>query len=55
MAAVAAALLLAGCTSVRDPAPSEAPLRPVTTGEAGGPAWRRLAPVPSERTEVAAE
>ena len=54
MAALAAALLLAGCTYVRDPAPSEAPLRPVTPVEAGGPAWRRLAPVPTERTEVAA-
>ena len=54
MAALAAALLLAGCTYVRDPAPSEAPLRPVTPTEAGGAAWRRLAPVPTERTEVAA-
>ena len=54
MAALAAALLLAGCTYVRDPAPSEAPLRPVTPTGAGGAAWRRLAPVPTERTEVAA-
>jgi non-specific serine/threonine protein kinase len=54
MAAVAAALLLAGCTYVEDPAPSEAPLRPVTPGGGGGAAWRRLAPAPSERTEVAA-
>jgi len=54
MAAVAAALLLAGCTYVRDPAPSEAPLRPATPTEAGGAAWRRLAPAPTERTEVAA-
>ena len=53
MAAVAA-LLLAGCTYVQDPAPSEAPLRPVTPSEGGGAAWRRLAPAPSERTEVAA-
>jgi hypothetical protein len=54
MAAAAAALLLAACTEFRDPAPSEAPLQPVTPTEGGGAAWRRLAPVPSERTEVAA-
>jgi N-acetylneuraminic acid mutarotase len=54
MAAAAAALLLAACTDFRDPAPSDAPLRPVTPAEGGGPAWRRLAPVPTERTEVAA-
>jgi len=52
--AAVAALLLAGCTSVQDPAPSDAPLRPVPPPEGGGPAWRRLAPVPTERTEVAA-
>jgi N-acetylneuraminic acid mutarotase len=50
----AAALLLAGCTYFRDPAPSEAPLQPVAPSEGGGAAWRRLAPVPTERTEVAA-
>jgi hypothetical protein len=54
MAAVAAALLLAGCTYFQDPAPSEAPLQPATPSEGGGAAWRRLAPVPTERTEVAA-
>src|SRR5215218_4488522 len=54
LAAVAAALLLAGCTYVRDPAPSDAPLRPAGPAEAGGPAWRTLAPAPSQRTEVAA-
>jgi non-specific serine/threonine protein kinase len=54
MAAVAATLLLVGCTGVRDRAPSDAPLRPVTPSEGGGAGWRRLAPVPSERTEVAA-
>jgi N-acetylneuraminic acid mutarotase len=54
LAAVAAALLLAGCTYFQDPAPSEAPLRPGPSAEGGGPAWRRLAPVPTERTEVAA-
>ena len=54
MAAVAATLLLAACTDFRDPAPSDAPLRPVTPSAGGGAAWRRLAPVPSERTEVAA-
>jgi Kelch motif/Galactose oxidase, central domain len=54
MAAAAVALLLAGCTWFQDPAPSEAPLRPVTPSEGGGAAWRRLAPVPSEWTEVAA-
>src|SRR4029450_10102590 len=54
MAAVAAALLLAACTYFQDPAPSEAPLQPATPSEGGGAAWRRLAPVPNERTEVAA-
>jgi N-acetylneuraminic acid mutarotase len=54
MAAVAATLLLAACTDVRDPAPSDAPLRPATPSAGGGAAWRHLAPVPSERTEVAA-
>ena len=54
LAAVAAALLLAGCTYFEDPAPSQAPLRPAAPAEGGGPAWRRLAPVPTERTEVAA-
>jgi Kelch motif/Galactose oxidase, central domain len=52
-AAVAATLLLAACTDFRDPAPSDAPLEPVTP-PAGGPAWRTLAPAPSPRTEVAA-
>jgi len=52
--AAVAALLLAGCTYVQDPAPSDAPLRPVPPPEGGGPAWRRLAPVPTERTEVTA-
>src|SRR5919107_2005059 len=52
--AAVAALLLAGCTSFQDPAPSEAPLQPVPPAEGGGPAWRRLAPLPTERTEVAA-
>ena len=52
-AAVAATLLLAACTYFQDPAPSEAPLEPVTPA-AGDPAWRRLAPVPTARTEVAA-
>jgi N-acetylneuraminic acid mutarotase len=54
MAAVAATLLLTACTSFRDPAPSDAPLRPVAPAEGGGAAWRALAPVPSARTEVAA-
>src|SRR5215216_5054316 len=54
LAAVAAALLLAGCTYFQDPAPSDAPLQPAPPAEGGGPAWRRLAPVPTERTEVAA-
>src|SRR5829696_8175234 len=54
LAVVAAALLVAGCTYFEDPAPSEAPLQPVPPPEGGGPAWRRLAPVPTERTEVAA-
>jgi non-specific serine/threonine protein kinase len=49
----AAALLLAACTDLRPRPPSEAPLRPAPS-EGGGAAWRRLAPVPSERTEVAA-
>src|SRR5215211_6004395 len=52
--AAAAALLLAACTDFREEAPSDAPLQPVAPSEGGGPAWRRLAPVPSERTEVAA-
>jgi non-specific serine/threonine protein kinase len=47
--AAAAALLLAACTAgERPPAPA-----PATT-PAEGPGWRRLAPVPSQRTEVAA-
>jgi hypothetical protein len=45
---VAAALLLAACTAGERPAPPPAP----TAG--GDLAWRRLAPAPSERTEVAA-
>src|SRR5215216_6310203 len=52
--AAVAALLLAGCSYFQDPAPSEAPLRPVPPAEGGGPAWQPLAPVPTERTEVAA-
>jgi Kelch motif len=44
----AAALLLAACTAQERPAPEPAP----ATG--GDLAWRRLAPAPSERTEVAA-
>jgi Kelch motif len=56
MAAAVATLLLAGCTAggpggARDagPAPSTSAAPP-----AGGLAWRRLAPAPSPRTEVAA-
>ena len=52
--AAAAALLLAACTDFREEAPSDAPLQPVAPSEGGGAAWRRLAPLPSERTEVAA-
>jgi hypothetical protein len=52
MAAAAATLLLAACTYLRDPAPSDAPLEPVTPAD--GLAWRTLAPAPSQRTEVAA-
>src|SRR4029453_19222234 len=54
MAAAAATRLLAACTDLRAPAPSDAPLEPVAPPAGGGAAWRRLAPVPSERTEVAA-
>jgi N-acetylneuraminic acid mutarotase len=43
-----AVLLLAGCTASEPAGPAPAPTR------AGDPAWRRLAPAPSERTEVAA-
>jgi len=48
---VAATLLLAACAAGERPAPDPAP-DPAPT--AGGVAWRRLAPAPSERTEVAA-
>ena len=50
---VALLLALAGCTGGEAPAPERAPLR--TTAPAGDdPAWRTLAPAPSQRTEVAA-
>src|SRR6266705_4877525 len=47
--ALAAAVLLGGCTGGRDARTS--PAAPEAPGKA---AWRRLAPAPSERTEVAA-
>jgi Kelch motif/Galactose oxidase, central domain len=54
MAAVAVlGLGAAGCTSGRPPAPERAPLTTAAPAD-GAPAWRRLAPAPSERTEVAA-
>jgi Kelch motif/Galactose oxidase, central domain len=50
---VALLLALAGCTGGEAPAPERAP--PGTTAPAGDdPAWRTLAPAPSQRTEVAA-
>jgi Kelch motif len=53
MAAGAAALLLAACTAGEPEPPVTATSAPVAT-RAGDPAWRALAPAPSERTEVAA-
>src|SRR5829696_3714177 len=56
MAAVAI-LGLAGCATGEDPAPAPATTAtPATTAAspADGPAWRTLAPAPSQRTEVAA-
>jgi Kelch motif/Galactose oxidase, central domain len=41
----------AGCTGDEPPAPEQTP---TTTAAPGAPAWRKLAPAPSERTEVAA-
>ncbi|HET7517662.1 MAG TPA: kelch repeat-containing protein, partial [Actinomycetes bacterium] len=49
----ATVVLVAGCTSGPPPAPERAPLTPAPTA-GGEPAWRTLAPVPTERTEVAA-
>ena len=49
---VAAALLLAACTVGEREAPIPAPSPAPTAG--GDLAWRRLAPAPTERTEVAA-
>ena len=53
MAAGAAALLLAACTTGEPEPPVTATSAPAAT-RAGDPAWRTLAPAPSERTEVAA-
>ena len=55
-AAALAALLLAGCTAggPDSPAPGPGPATTAAPGAGRGPAWRRLAPVPSQRTEVAA-
>jgi len=55
-AAALAALLLAACTAggPDSPAPDPAPATTAAPGAGRGPAWRRLAPVPSQRTEVAA-
>ena len=53
MAAGAAALLLAACTAGDPEPPVPATSAPAAT-RAGDPAWRTLAPAPSERTEVAA-
>jgi non-specific serine/threonine protein kinase len=55
-AAALAALLLAACTAGEPDSPDQGP-SPATTAAPSpgrGPAWRRLAPVPSQRTEVAA-
>ncbi|HEX7148344.1 MAG TPA: kelch repeat-containing protein, partial [Actinomycetota bacterium] len=54
MAAVAATLLLAACTGDEPEAPEPAPAPATTAAPPGDPAWRALAAVPSERTEVAA-
>ena len=53
LAATVAVAVLAGCTS-GPPAPERAPQTPAPTAGGGEPAWRTLAPVPTERTEVAA-
>jgi Kelch motif len=53
MAAGAAALLLAACTPGEPEPPAPATSAPAAA-RAGDPAWRTLAPAPSERTEVAA-
>jgi non-specific serine/threonine protein kinase len=50
--AVVALVALAGCRGGR-PAPERAPLTSAAPAD-GEPAWRTLAPAPSERTEVAA-
>jgi hypothetical protein len=52
VAAALAVLLLAGCTA-EDP-PAAPPATTAAPAPDGGPAWRRLAPAPTERTEVAA-
>jgi N-acetylneuraminic acid mutarotase len=54
LAATTAVAVLAGCTSGPPPAPERAPLTSGPTAGGGEPAWRALAPVPTERTEVAA-
>ena len=55
-AAALAALLLAACTAGEpdSPDPGPAPATTAAPAPGQGPAWRRLAPVPSQRTEVAA-
>ena len=53
MVAVAATLLLAACTGGEPEAPAPAPATTAAPSP-GEPAWRAMAAVPSERTEVAA-